>query len=232
MNFRVGNAPFTARATCRSLADRRLGARARIGIVAAPRARDPPGRRRGRRRRAVRRAPDPSRPDRPWVGLCMIASLDGTTVVDGRSGALGNATDTPRARRPAPGRGRRARRGGHGAGGGLRATAASPACASASSPRTACRRDSALFTSGAGFLVDARGRPAAPARRRRRAGRPRRGRPGARPDAASATSMDAADVRPVRGRAAAQRRAARQRVRRRARPHRLTASWPAGTARA
>ncbi len=31
--------------------------------------------------------------DRPWVGLCMIASLDGTTVVDGRSGGLGNATD-------------------------------------------------------------------------------------------------------------------------------------------
>jgi riboflavin biosynthesis pyrimidine reductase len=31
---------------------------------------------------------------RPWVGLCMIASLDGSTVVDGRSGALGNATDT------------------------------------------------------------------------------------------------------------------------------------------
>ena len=32
--------------------------------------------------------------DRPWVGLCMITSLDGSTVVDGRSGALGNATDT------------------------------------------------------------------------------------------------------------------------------------------
>jgi riboflavin biosynthesis pyrimidine reductase len=31
---------------------------------------------------------------RPWVGLCMITSLDGSTVVDGRSGALGNATDT------------------------------------------------------------------------------------------------------------------------------------------
>ncbi|MET0144871.1 MAG: dihydrofolate reductase family protein [Ilumatobacteraceae bacterium] len=30
---------------------------------------------------------------RPWVGLCMIASLDGTTVVDGRSGGLGNPTD-------------------------------------------------------------------------------------------------------------------------------------------
>jgi riboflavin biosynthesis pyrimidine reductase len=31
--------------------------------------------------------------DRPWVGICMIASLDGTTVVDGRSGRLGNQTD-------------------------------------------------------------------------------------------------------------------------------------------
>lgn len=31
--------------------------------------------------------------DRPWVGICMISSLDGTTVVDGRSGTLGNTTD-------------------------------------------------------------------------------------------------------------------------------------------
>ena len=31
--------------------------------------------------------------DRPWVGVCMIAALDGTTVVDGASGALGNDTD-------------------------------------------------------------------------------------------------------------------------------------------
>ena len=30
---------------------------------------------------------------RPWVSLCMIASLDGAIVVDGRSGPLGNATD-------------------------------------------------------------------------------------------------------------------------------------------
>jgi len=36
-----------------------------------------------------RRAPE----GRPWVGLCMIASLDGSTVVDGRSGALGAAGD-------------------------------------------------------------------------------------------------------------------------------------------
>jgi riboflavin biosynthesis pyrimidine reductase len=31
---------------------------------------------------------------RPWVGLCMVASLDGSTVVDGRSGALSSAADT------------------------------------------------------------------------------------------------------------------------------------------
>lgn len=30
---------------------------------------------------------------RPWVSLCMIASLDGAVVVDGRSGPLGNPTD-------------------------------------------------------------------------------------------------------------------------------------------
>jgi riboflavin biosynthesis pyrimidine reductase len=32
-------------------------------------------------------------PDRPWVGLTMIASLDGSISVDGRSGGLGNDTD-------------------------------------------------------------------------------------------------------------------------------------------
>jgi hypothetical protein len=30
---------------------------------------------------------------RPWVGWCMVASLDGATVVDGQSGALSNPTD-------------------------------------------------------------------------------------------------------------------------------------------
>lgn len=39
-------------------------------------------------------APLGSHPDRPWVGLCMITSLDGSTVVDGRSGGLGGAVDT------------------------------------------------------------------------------------------------------------------------------------------
>lgn len=32
--------------------------------------------------------------DRPWVGLCMIASIDGSTVVEGRSAPLGNRNDT------------------------------------------------------------------------------------------------------------------------------------------
>ena len=35
--------------------------------------------------------PAPPSATGPWVGLCMIASLDGSTVVDGRSGGLGNA---------------------------------------------------------------------------------------------------------------------------------------------
>lgn len=30
---------------------------------------------------------------RPWVGVCMVASLDGSTVVAGRSGPLSNETD-------------------------------------------------------------------------------------------------------------------------------------------
>ena len=32
--------------------------------------------------------------DRPWVGVCMVASLDGSTVVDDRSGALSSDNDT------------------------------------------------------------------------------------------------------------------------------------------
>lgn len=31
--------------------------------------------------------------DRPWVGLCMVSSLDGTVAVDGLSGGLGNEHD-------------------------------------------------------------------------------------------------------------------------------------------
>lgn len=32
-------------------------------------------------------------PDRPWVGLCMVMSLDGSIAVDGVSGTLGNPND-------------------------------------------------------------------------------------------------------------------------------------------
>lgn len=36
--------------------------------------------------------PRPS--ERPWLGLCMVSSVDGTTVVDARSSALSSAADT------------------------------------------------------------------------------------------------------------------------------------------
>jgi riboflavin biosynthesis pyrimidine reductase len=35
----------------------------------------------------------PAPTGRPWVGLCMVASLDGAVAVDGSSGGLGNAND-------------------------------------------------------------------------------------------------------------------------------------------
>lgn len=35
----------------------------------------------------------PRPPDRPWIGLCMVASLDGSVAVDGSSGGLGNPND-------------------------------------------------------------------------------------------------------------------------------------------
>jgi riboflavin biosynthesis pyrimidine reductase len=44
----------------------------------------------------IRRAYDVERTphaDRPWVGLCMVASLDGSVAVDGTSGGLGNPND-------------------------------------------------------------------------------------------------------------------------------------------
>ena len=39
-------------------------------------------------------APLGKRADRPWVGLCMVASIDGSTAVDGASAQLGNANDS------------------------------------------------------------------------------------------------------------------------------------------
>jgi riboflavin biosynthesis pyrimidine reductase len=44
----------------------------------------------------VGHAYDVARPvlvDRPWVGLCMVASLDGSVSIDGKSGGLGNRND-------------------------------------------------------------------------------------------------------------------------------------------
>jgi riboflavin biosynthesis pyrimidine reductase len=37
--------------------------------------------------------PRPTVPDRPWVELCMVTSLDGTTVVDQRSSGLSSDAD-------------------------------------------------------------------------------------------------------------------------------------------
>jgi riboflavin biosynthesis pyrimidine reductase len=45
----------------------------------------------------IRETYDVARPvpgDRPWIELCMVASLDGSTVVDGRSGGLSNPHDS------------------------------------------------------------------------------------------------------------------------------------------
>lgn len=38
-------------------------------------------------------APLGSHPDRPWVGLCMVASIDGSTVLDGASAGLSSDND-------------------------------------------------------------------------------------------------------------------------------------------
>jgi riboflavin biosynthesis pyrimidine reductase len=35
-----------------------------------------------------------TRPDGPWVGLCMVSSIDGSTAVDGTSAKLSSATDS------------------------------------------------------------------------------------------------------------------------------------------
>jgi riboflavin biosynthesis pyrimidine reductase len=43
--------------------------------------------------RAYLAAPRPAPPDRPWVAMSMVTSLDGATAVDGRSGPLGGAPD-------------------------------------------------------------------------------------------------------------------------------------------
>jgi riboflavin biosynthesis pyrimidine reductase len=40
------------------------------------------------------RSPLRTRSDRPWVGLCMVASIDGSTAVDGTSAKLSSPTDS------------------------------------------------------------------------------------------------------------------------------------------
>lgn len=37
--------------------------------------------------------PRPPHPDRPWVGLSMVMSIDGSVALDGESGGLGNPND-------------------------------------------------------------------------------------------------------------------------------------------
>ncbi len=91
MYFRVGNIPFTSsRRPGRGPGDDRSppGRRANIGAmhVIHPQV----GERAVDELYGVARRPPH---DRPWVGVCMITSLDGSTVVDGRSGGLGNPTD-------------------------------------------------------------------------------------------------------------------------------------------
>jgi riboflavin biosynthesis pyrimidine reductase len=90
----------------------------------------------------------------PWVGLCMVASVDGATVVDGRSGALSSPADfqvllalrqladvivvgasTVRAERYGPPR------------------KAGQRLGVVTRGATALDWDSALFTSGAGFVI-------------------------------------------------------------------------------
>lgn len=43
--------------------------------------------------REVYDVPRPRPPGRPWIGLCMVASLDGSTVIDRRSAGLSSDTD-------------------------------------------------------------------------------------------------------------------------------------------
>jgi riboflavin biosynthesis pyrimidine reductase len=40
------------------------------------------------------RSPLSTRPDGPWVGLCMVSSIDGSTAVDGTSAKLSSPTDS------------------------------------------------------------------------------------------------------------------------------------------
>ena len=131
MNFHVGNSPFTARRRAADVAGPR---HAEDRAHASPRCASstpsrPPTSTLDELYGVPRPAPSATG---PGSALCMIASLDGTTVVDGRSGGLGNAdrhapcsapcAGPPTSSSSAPATVRA---------GGLRAAAASPASASA-----------------------------------------------------------------------------------------------------
>lgn len=100
---------------------------------------------------------------RPWVGVCMVASVDGATVVDGRSGGLSNETDAAvlRALRELAGvvlvGAGTVRSEGYGPPGapGLRIGVVS-------SRGAGLDYESALFRSGAGFVVTAEDSPELP----------------------------------------------------------------------
>ena len=173
------------------------------------------------RRRALRRAPRHRVGDRPWVGLCMIASLDGSTVVAGKSGGLSNPDDVAvlaTLRRAADAivvGASTVRQEGYGppkkAGQRIGVVSASGNVDPASE----------LFRSGAGFLIMPEDGPPPPrAIEVVRAGR-------GRVDLALALArldevMARPDVHPGRGRPSPQRVAARCRLHRRARPDRVT----------
>ena len=163
----------------------------------------PPGRRRrgGLRRHAAEPAADARR--RPPVGaLCMIASLDGAVVVDGRSGPLGNANDLGvlLTLRDAGRRDRRRRR--HGARRGLR-PAAQGRAAHRRGDQLGHRSTWPARCSPVGCRIPDRARVGRRRRRRRRraARRHATGRPGARPQPAATRSCPVSgSCRPRAGR--------------------------------
>ena len=79
---RVGG-PSSVRACAASSASRRPARRCRDGFARV----------RGRPARRLRRAPRRPPTGRPWVLVNMVASIDGATAVDGRSGGLGGPGD-------------------------------------------------------------------------------------------------------------------------------------------
>ena len=187
MNFRVGNVPFTSpSSTCRSRRavdaplDGRRGAGTSMATVRARASR--PATADGRRRRALRRRRRALGATARGSGSCMIASLDGSTVVDGRVRAASATPPTRRCSAPC-------------AGPPTSCWSARARCASRATGRrkqaglrigvvtrpAASTPTSALFTSGAGFLVMPEDGPPDPRRRSTSCAPARARRPGARP---------------------------------------------------